>query len=376
LTGFLLFPFFIPNQFFNVYFKVAYPFAAFYLIVQMLVIVGFAYDMHECLVKKMDTHDEAAEEEEKSCQCCNIWKGCYLGACIVIIIGIVAGIIFMFVRFSCGLPYLMISISCVVTVVIIILSLLEKLGQGLLVGVVIAAYAAYLTWSALSSYPNPQKQMWKQVDGQNKSYWVDKETCNPFLCDPTSEDAGCGAWMMVLGIVFSAISVGWTGWRVGLSSTRIFKDEEEDEDESDDSSSCLSKKDKKKKYGSQSKTERDQDKLHKKLAGEADTADDADLEEDDFDEHNEHNHKKSKKCCGCKEQAGRLFFYVVMDLACWYMAMLLTNWSNSKLDQTHSEQVGVGYTSMMVQFGAQWFMLAVYLWTIVAPHVCSCRDYE
>ena len=159
----------------------------------------------------MDAHDEAADEDNPSC--CNIWKVLYLGACIVAMLGIVAGIIYMFVRFSCAVPYTMISISVVIAVVLILLALMEKLGQGLLVGVVIAGYATYLTWSALSSYPNPQKEMWKLVDGKNKTYWVDKETCNPFLCDPTSETAACGMWMMILGIVFSAISVGWTGWR-------------------------------------------------------------------------------------------------------------------------------------------------------------------
>ena len=95
---------------------------------------------------------------------------------------------------------------------------------------------------------------------------------------------------------------------MGLSSTRIFKDDEDKDDDEDDSS-LLDKKKKKKRYGSRSKTKADQDKLDKVLTGEADANDDADLEEDDFDEHD--GHKKSKKCCGCKDQAGRLFFYVV-----------------------------------------------------------------
>jgi len=370
----IIFPFFIPNEFFNVFYKIAYPFAGLYLVIQMLVIVGFAYDAHEFLVKKMDEQDEA-EEEGSACCCCNMWKGIYLGGCLIVIIAIAAGIIFMFARFSCALPLTMISVLCVVTLLIIIVSILDKIGQGLLVGVLVAAYAVFLTWSALSSYPNPQSPTWKLVNGKNISEWVNIETCNPFLCDPTSANNTCNVGMMFLGIIFSAVSVGWTGWRVGLSSTRIFGDDDKDEDsDKDDDDSSAKKKKKKKSYGSRSKTSKDQEKLDKALTGEAD-AKDANLEADD-DEDDDDESKKSKSCCGCGEQAGRLFFYVVMDLACWYLSMLLTNWNNSKQDQTHSEQIGVGYTSTGVQLAALGFMVFAYLWTLFAPKLCTCRDFS
>ena len=160
----------------------------------------------------MDEQDEA-EEEGSTCCCCNMWKGIYLGACLIIIIAIAAGIIFMYTRFSCALPLTMISASCAVTLVLIILSIIEKFGHGLLVGVLVAAYSVFLTWSALSSYPNPQSEITKLVNGKNISQWVNTETCNPFLCDPTSASNTCNVGMMFLGILFSALSVGWTGWR-------------------------------------------------------------------------------------------------------------------------------------------------------------------
>ena len=178
-----------------------------------LVIVGFAYDAHEFLMKKMDEQDDA-EEEGSTCCCCNMWKGIYLGGCLIVVILIAAGIIFMFARFSCALPLTMISVLCVATLLIILVSIIENIGQGLLVGVLVAAYAVFLTWSALSSYPNPQSQKWKMVDGKNVTEWVNIETCNPFLCDPTSANNTCNVGMMFLGILFSAVSVGWTGWRL------------------------------------------------------------------------------------------------------------------------------------------------------------------
>ena len=52
---------------------------------------------------------------------------------------------------------------------------------------------------------------------------------------------------------------------MGLSSTRIFKDNDEDKDEDQNDSSLLDKKKKKKSYGSRSKTKADQDKLDKVL---------------------------------------------------------------------------------------------------------------
>lgn len=264
----------------------------------------------------------------------------------------------------------MLSFSVIVSLLVIVLSVSGKIGQGLLVGVLVAAYATYMTWSALSSYPNPTKAVYHIVNGKNVSTTEDLETCNPFLCDPTKADASCNIWTMVVGIAFSALSIGWTGWRTGLASTRLFRDPDANTD-SDDSNSLLANE--KNSYGSNSKAKKDQAKLDKVLTGEVDAAD---IDEDPENIGNDSNEHEKKFCCGCQEQMGRLFFYVVLTLASFYVAMLLTNWSNSSRDGTSSEQIGVGYTSMWVQFGFQWFMVALYIWSLIAPHVCSCRDFS
>jgi len=67
-------------------------------------------------------------------------------------------------------------------------------------------------------------------------------------------------------------------------------------------------------------------------------------------------------------------FNLVMFLACLYVAMILTGWSLGD-NTTQSISVGSGVVSMWVKQATQWGTMLLYLWVLIAPYVCKCREF-
>ncbi len=66
-------------------------------------------------------------------------------------------------------------------------------------------------------------------------------------------------------------------------------------------------------------------------------------------------------------------YHFVMLLVSVYFSMLLTDWGVASVaaDQRHN----VGYASAWLQLVACWVSSALYTWTLIAPRVCSGRDF-
>jgi len=61
-------------------------------------------------------------------------------------------------------------------------------------------------------------------------------------------------------------------------------------------------------------------------------------------------------------------------ITCWY-AMALTSWG-SITDGGTVANPQVGRTSMWMIIGSQWLMVALYLWTLLAPKLFPDRDFS
>ena len=66
--------------------------------------------------------------------------------------------------------------------------------------------------------------------------------------------------------------------------------------------------------------------------------------------------------------------FVLASVSCWY-AMALTGWGSIESGGNVADPL-VGKTSMWLIVGSQWFILALYLWTLIAPRLFPGRDFS
>lgn len=66
-------------------------------------------------------------------------------------------------------------------------------------------------------------------------------------------------------------------------------------------------------------------------------------------------------------------FHIIFCLASLYIAMLFTNWN---LDDTSEDfTIDRSRESAWIKIGSQWFIFALYIWTLVAPAIFPDREF-
>jgi len=138
--------FFLPNSFFDVYQEIARVLSFFFLVLQLIILIDFANDIHEYLINPSG----AEGDPEMTCGT----KLTYMLICVVCWGGALAGCVCMYVYLPCKLNQFYISVTLILGVLTTILSVLEKVNRGLLVPSVIFAYGTFICWQAISSNPN------------------------------------------------------------------------------------------------------------------------------------------------------------------------------------------------------------------------------
>jgi len=76
-----------------------------------------------------------------------------------------------------------------------------------------------------------------------------------------------------------------------------------------------------------------------------------------------------------------IWFHAFMLLSSFYLSMLLTNWgsANIKNDDSKTYEKYFLYSnegSMWVKFSALFTTVLLYVWTLIAPRVCSGRSFS
>ena len=357
----LVYPFFVPAFVFDGYQQAARYFSGAFLVFQVLTFIACAYNLHEGLMGKSEEFTEkqsAATGDDKKGTCLNCWTVVYLFLCLAGVVGILAGIVLMYMDFPCFLPNFMTSITLIIALVVCILCVLSKFARGLLTGVVIACYTTFIGWSALTS--NPDRTTFN-VSGEVKH-------CNPYICDPTDATSTCDVGVVVVGILFTIVSISYAGFALGESPSK-------DDDEAAKKKHKLDKERKKDEVAS-AKTplarDLEKDGVTVNAQAKADSEEAArDAAEEDADAAAA---EADSKCCGCtmNAHARNALFQLVMCLACFYLAMLLTNWATYDA----SNAASIGTASMWIQFVSQWVTVALFLWTLIAPMCCPNRSFE
>lgn len=199
LVGLIVVSFFIPNSFFKVYGWIMVVGAGFFIIVQLVLLIEFAYSWAETWLLKME--DEEMDGTKK-------WYTILLTATFTLIAGGLALTIASYKFFSgsgCGVNTFFITFNLIAALIYCVLSITPKVREGrpssgLLQSAVIFLYSAYLVWSSMMSEPTS--------DG-----------CNPF--SGFSQGSASQTISLILGAVFTVISVVYATVKAGSSSDEL-----------------------------------------------------------------------------------------------------------------------------------------------------------
>ena len=348
LLVFLFYPFFVPNDFFDVYAQVARVGSILFLLLQALILIDFAYDLSEGILARADAYDQKLDAEGYEANCCgNMWRVCYAVLSFGVLLAALGGSIALyFVAPTCTLNTFFISQTIALGMGYTVLSASAKVGKGLLPPSIMFAHSAFLTWSAIRSNPDSE--------------------CNDAAADSSVDG-------ILIGIIAAAASLTWASFRMGDAVYDAFRCDKGNHGEDEDARAA--------------RREEEEAKLEAALTGGADSdskTDDTDVESGDKKKEKKKLNKKKGASDGANDDEDedeapddqvQWPFHLVMALGGLYFAMLLTNWGSLETTDL-SAALELSTESMWVKMISQWFSVVLYLWTLLAPLCCSSRDFN
>ncbi|XP_072531526.1 serine incorporator 2 [Salminus brasiliensis] len=318
LVGITVGAFFIPDGMFNTvwyYFGVVGSFI--FILIQLILLVDFTHNWNQTWV----------ENAENGNRC---WYAALLSFTVVLYVCAFAAMVLFYVFYTqpddCTEHKVFISLNFIFCIIVSVVSVLPKVREaqpssGLLQSSLISLYTMYLTWSAMSNNPNRK--------------------CNPSLLrlvsnNPTTSDPsptiapGQVQWWDAQGIVGLVIFLFCTLYASIRSSNnsqvnKLMQTEESERLAAD--------------------TE---------IAGEDGARRAVDNEEDGV-------------------TYSYSFFHFCLVLASLYIMMTLTNWYQPDTDYQVMQST---MPAVWVKISSSWLVLALYLWTLVAPLIFSNRDFS
>jgi len=312
LLGLVISTLFVDNNAMEGYRETARYLSWLFLLLQILLLIDFGYNWNEAWL----AYDEASDNE----QFWGSWKSGIVGAAAAMYLGSLGMWIFMYNAFApegCPEQSTIISLTLILTIVLSAISCTKIAPHGtVLTSAVVTSYCTYLCYSALASHP--------------------RQTCNPFVSDPTH------VWHdQLVGLVVAAISVVTIVSSTTGSKTAI-------------------------------------------IGREAGSEMTAKLEDGTPMEGTSSTSINGASADTADEEVGpeSWWYYHLMMVACsMYMAMLLTDWSEQPAfdhgvpaTREAADAYRTSLQSFWVKVVSQWLCLLLYAWTLLAPY--CLRNYR
>jgi hypothetical protein len=339
LVVLILIFFLIPNSPFDVYGMIARVVSAIFLVLQIIILIEFAYSANEWLLS-----DEHLGNGEGATKWYIIDAGCAFllyGASVVVCV-------FCFLWFTsphaCGLETAFIVVTILLTVGVTAVSILFSEHGNILASGVLTLYSFYLCYSSLTSDPS---------------------SCNSLASSESTAQ-------VVIGIAIAAVAVSYAGWNLSNAST-IFGIEEEDQDEH----TCSRDIPLLDLRQAPPEAEAEEDKTKKPMAEAAGDASGSDLEKGK--EKEERKEPANNGVETAKEERLRkrdLKFHVVMAACCMYMAMVITSWGTDSTSGVSASPYDLSQIAMWIKIASQWMAILLYLWTLIAPRLFPDREFS
>jgi hypothetical protein len=71
-----------------------------------------------------------------------------------------------------------------------------------------------------------------------------------------------------------------------------------------------------------------------------------------------------------------IYFHAIMMLACFYYAMLLSNWGDPTVNSDKSTYFQANSFSVTMKFGSQFACYGIFLWSLIGPILLPDRDWD
>jgi len=307
---------------------------ALFIIVQLVFLVSFSFDLYEGLLGLADEQTERGQTE-RTC----IWANWLVVLLTVLFYGFCIAVFVLLVimhsnkdKGGCALAVAAGSIDLVLMFAVSCLSISSHVreapnGPGQLNGVfqasMISAYACYQVLSAFVNNPHQNCHMWGDVN----------------------QDKGSSV-MKFLGLVFTFVAVLWSAIRSGSNS--FFESNNAGYRSADDIE------------GAKETTE--------PLNGGADAEEDGSVVPGT-------KHTRDEVV---EVQYSYSQFHVMFALASMYIANLLTRWGEMQLNEGEPDKTGIFDSDLSVglKIGASFLCFIFYMWIMLAPPCFPDRDFN
>lgn len=352
----------MPNSFFTVYADISRYASILFMIAQVLIIVDFAYKIHEWLLTRMEKRDESMRTADWEPGCLsNGWKVLYLSLSFLTFGGAISAIGVMYKYFgACDLGKFFLSETLIIGVICTILSMLPAVSKGVLPACILFAYNTYLCYGALSNNP----------DGN---------------CNPTIDNSQKNTAAIIAGVVISVLSVTWAAYSSAGNIASVVTmgavakqagDEDSDADIEAANNSVAGSKE------------------HVNVLASTRVSGSASADETSGKAKNETGLSASsyaaasprasadplvdggQRASDRKPDRRAWMFHIVFSLGGLYMAMMLTNWGDESKVQTFGANPEQSVASMWVRIVTQWLIHIMYIWTLIAPLCCKNRNFN
>ncbi len=313
---------FLPASAFSItgYVWTARVFSFVYLIVQLVLMLGFAYDWNDKWVDNAYRVGVSRRVE-------HAWLALVLGSALVLLAGSLVGLGFQYAYYPCALARGVTTVTLIAVLLFVAVALFRDKLTGVegavLPAAVMAAYITYLSWSALDSNSDA-------------------------ACKPYAQSASPGpnaTAVMWAGIFIVALSTMWLAGATAKAARSIVRGG--------------------KAHGpAAAAAASDSVPLVYEVGG-GRTAEDLRREQDQ--ERAQPAPEPARAAC-LQEGFECLIFYTVMLLTTMYMSMVLTEWGAGVVENASQGLFWVKVVS-------QWLCILLMLWTQLAPAILTNRDF-
>ncbi|XP_006202573.1 serine incorporator 3 [Vicugna pacos] len=333
IVGIMVGSFYIPGgHFTTAWFVIGMTGAAFFILIQLVLLVDFAHSWNELWVNRM-------EEGNPKC-----WYAALLSATSICYILSIISVVLLYIYYTkpdgCTENKFFISINLILCIAVSIVSILPKIQEyqprsGLLQSSVITLYIMYLTWSAMSNEPdrscNPSllsiiTHMTASTLAPGNTTAVVPTPAPPSQSGPSLDKENfVGLVVFVISLLYSSIR--------NSNNSQVSK-------------LTLSRSD-------------------SVILGDT-AANGAGDEEDGRPRRAVDNEREGV-------QYSYSMFHLMLCLASLYIMMTLTNWYSP---DANFQSMTNKWPAVWVKISSSWVCLLLYLWTLVAPLVLTNRDFS
>lgn len=330
----IILSFFIPYNFFAGYVQLARVVSVLFLVVQVVILIDFAYKVHEALAVRVERMQSHLEQEYATVGLCqNGWKFIYLGV-VLTLLSASCAVLFWLFHFvnknpvNCSEDKLFLAITFISGVVLTLMSASRYFGQrGTVAPSVLFAYCTWMVWSAMTSNP--------------------KVGCAPIQYDGSSK------WAPAVGILISTAAFMWMAYSSTSSVPGVVASKSEETKPAATSQSTATPL----------------------LTGDGAAAPTTVTRGESKTEHADEEHASSTPG-PAKPHADRYWvFHLVMVLGAMYMSMVLSNWQTDANKATYVSN-NVDKTTMWLKIASEWIAIVMFAWTLVAPRIFPDRDFS